>query len=268
MLALVGIAAIVAPAAIGLLRSQTLPPPPVYTYEVVAIHKSDPGQQGSRFGPGTDGGMRAVNVTAMQLVSFAYSVNDDQIADAPGWVTSDRFDVNFTPDKTEVTPVPGAAPKEVEAFMNRNRQRLQAVLRDRFGLVLRAETRELPIYALVPAKGGMKLTASANATPSLRGGPGGITGTGATLHMLAGFLSGVLGRPVNDETGTDDRQYDFKLEYAPVAQANGAPGEASPSSEGPSIFTALTEQLGLRLEARKGPVPVYVVEKIEKPTEN
>ena len=196
--------------------------------------------------------------------TFAYSVNDDQTADAPGWATSDRFDVNFTPDKGEITPGPGTAPKEIEAWTDRNKQRLQAILRDRFGLVLRAETRQLPIYALVPAKGGMKLTPAANATPFMRFGPGGATGTGATMHFLADYLSGILGRPVNDETGTDDHQYDFKLEYAPESSANGASGEPAPPSDVPSIFTALTEQLGLRLEARKGPVPVYVIEKIRK----
>ena len=74
---------------------------------------------------------------------FAYKVRDYQIAGAPGWMTSDRFDVNFTPDKTEATPRPGVAPKEIESFISRNQQRMQAVFRDRFGLVLRAETHEL-----------------------------------------------------------------------------------------------------------------------------
>jgi bla regulator protein BlaR1 len=270
MLAFAGIAAVAVPVGIGLVCAQTLPPAPAYTYEVVAIHKSSPGQPDSSIGPGTGGGLRAVNVTAIQLVTFAYKVRDYQIAGGPGWMTSDRFDVNFTPDKTEARPRPGAAPKEIEAFIGRNQQRMQAVLRDRFGLVLRAETHELPIYALVPAKGGMKLTLSANAArgPSLRGGPRGITGIGATIRQLAGHLSAVLGRPVIDETGSDDRQYDFKLEYTPEIPVQGASEEAPPPGDGPSIFTALTEQLGLRLESRKGPVPVYAIEKIEKPSEN
>ncbi len=208
----------------------------------------------------------------MQLVTFAYGVEDYQIADAPGWVTSDRFDVNFTPDKAEVAPRPGTAPKEIKAFLDRNSQRMQAVLRDRFGLVLRAETHELPIYALVAAKSGMKLTSTGNAAlgPSLlaQHRRGCMEPALATLTMLASYLSGMLGRPVNDETGSGDRQYDFKLQYAPETPANGASGQAPPPSDGPSIFTALTEQLGLRLEPRKGPVPVFVIEKIEKPTEN
>jgi bla regulator protein blaR1 len=270
MLAMAGIAAVAVPVGLGLIRAQTLPPPPAYTYEVVAIHKSSPGQQGSSMGPGAGGGLRAVNVTAMQLVTFAYKVRDYQIADAPGWVKSDRFDVSFTPDKSEAMPRPGTAPKEIEAYIGRNQQRMQAVLRDRFGLVLRAETHELPIYALVPAKGGMKLALSATPErgPSLQGTQGRVTGIGATLRLLASQLSAVLGRPVNDETGSDDRQYDFKLEYTPERLVQDAPEGPQSQGDGPSIFTALTEQLGLRLEPRKGPVPVYVIEKIEEPSEN
>jgi uncharacterized protein (TIGR03435 family) len=264
-----GLAAVALPVGVGLIRAQTLPPPPIYRYEVVSIRKSSPGQDNSSIGPGAGGGMGAKNVTVMQLLTFAYKVRDYQIEGAPGWVRSDRFDVSFTPEKTENLPRPGAAPREIEAFMGRNQQRMQAVFRDRLGLVLRAETHELPIYALVPAKGGLKLTPSANPErgPELRGGPGRLTGIGATLRQLAGNLSVVLGRPVIDDSGSD-AQYDFKLEYTPEIAVQGASEEASPPVDTPSIFTALTEQLGLRLEPRKGPVPVYVIEKIEKPAEN
>jgi uncharacterized protein (TIGR03435 family) len=94
------------------------------------------------------------------------------------------------------------------------------------------------------------------------------TGPGATMKMLAGQLSIQLGRPVTNETGLDG-QYDFKLEWTRDLPA-GPPSSDEPVSatSGPSIFTALTEQLGLRLESRKGPVPVYIIEKIEKPSEN
>ena len=257
------------PLMIGMMSAQTLPPPPAYTYEVVSIHKSSPGQGMSGIGPGPGGGLRAQNVTAMQLLSFAYKVRDYQIVDAPGWTKSERFDVTFTPepDKTEASPQPGAAPKQIEAFIGRNQQRMQAVLRDRFGLVLRAETHELPIYMLVPAKGGLKLTPSVHPElgPSLQGGAGHLEGIGATLRILAGHLSVVLGRPVIDQTGSEG-QYDFKLQYTPEVPVEGQ--SSPPPADTADIFTALTEQLGLRLEPGKGPVPVYVVEKIEKPTEN
>jgi bla regulator protein BlaR1 len=269
---IVTVAAIVSvagPLLIGIIRAQTLPPPPAYTYEVVSIHKSSPRQVGSSIGPGTGGGVRSRNSTAMQLLTFAYKVRDYQIVGAPGWVKSDRFDVSFTPDKTEALPKPGAEPRQIEAFIGRNQQRMQAVLRDHFGLVLRAETHDLPIYALVPAKGGLKLTPSANAElgPSLQGNGAHITGIGATLRQLAGHLSVILGRPVIDQTGSEN-QYDFKLEFTPEVPAADQTEPAPAPADAPEIFTALTEQLGLRLEPRKGPVPIYVIEKIEKPAEN
>jgi bla regulator protein blaR1 len=270
MLAIAAAVAVAVPLVIGLIRAQTLPPPPAYTYEVVSIHKSSPDEQRQRIGPGPGGGVRTQNTTAMLLLTWAYQVPDYRIAGAPGWVTSDRFDVSFTPDKPEATLSPGAAPKEIESFLSRNQQRMQAVLRDRFGLVLRAETHELPIYALVPAKGGLKLTPSVDAKngPSLTADPGRVEGTGVALRLLASQLSVMVGRPVTDETGSGDQQYDFKLEYTPEISVPAAPEVTPPPSDAPSIFTALTEQLGLRLEPRKGPVQVYVIEKIEKPGEN
>lgn len=270
LLAAASILAVAVPVAIGILRAQTLPPQPAYTYEAVSIHPSKPGAEGSRIGPGPEGGLRTQNTTAMQLLTFAYRVQNYQIAGAPGWVTSDRFDVTFTPEKAESTPGPGTGIKPLEDFIGRNQQRMQAVFRDRFGLVIRAETHELPIYALVPAKGGVKLTPSVDPMrgPSLQGRRGQITCIGATLKMLAGQLSTMLGRPVNDETGLGG-QYDFKVEYTPETPVQSPPeGADNSAADSPSIFTALTEQLGLRLEPRKGPVPVYVIEKIEKPGEN
>jgi len=88
------------------------------------------------------------------------------------------------------------------------------------------------------------------------------------MKMLAESLAGELGRPVTDETGLDGL-YDFKLEWTRDSPAGPpSPDEPVSATVGPSIFTALTEQLGLRLESRRGPVPVYVIEKIEKPGEN
>src|SRR5215469_7354165 len=128
--------------AIGITWAQTPLPTPAYTYEVASIHLSRPGQTRSTIGAGTGGGLRALNVTAMQLLTFAYRVPEDQIVGAPGWVTSERFDVTFTPDRTEATPHPGVAMSEADGWMARNQDRMQAVLRDRFGLVFRVETRE------------------------------------------------------------------------------------------------------------------------------
>lgn len=268
-LAASALAALIIPVAIGIIRAQTLPPPPAYTYDVVSIHKAAPNQRGERIGPGAQGGLRMQNVTAMLMLTFAYGVRNYQIAGAPGWASSDRFDVSFTPDKTEASLGPNITVSELESVMGRQKQRTQAVLRDRFGLILRAETHELPMYALIPAKGGPRLSrpAAGDRGPLLGGNPGRITGRGVTIRMLADQLSGVLGRPVSDETGLDG-PYNFDLAWTPDSPAQAAPDEPASPTGGPSLFTALTEQLGLRLESRKGPVQVYVVEKIEKPGEN
>jgi uncharacterized protein (TIGR03435 family) len=210
--------------------------------------------------------LRTVNTSLLLLLQVAYDVQNYQIIGAPGWASSDHFDVTFTPDKPEAVSGPGTSMKEGQASAIRNQQRLQAVLRDRFGLVLRAETRELPIYSLSQAKGGNKLSprADANPGPTMQMGRGHVTGTAVTLDMLTKQLSAVLGRPVTDETGLTG-QYDFKLDWTP----DPGPSDGSNNTAlGPSIFTALTDQLGLRLESKKGPVQVYVIEKIERPTEN
>jgi uncharacterized protein (TIGR03435 family) len=266
-----GIAALTIPSAIGIIRAQILPPPPAYTYDVVSIHRSSPDERRTIIGPGAQGGLRMQYATAMTMLTFAYGVRDYQIVGAPGWISSDHFDVTFTPDKTELALAVGSTANELDSVMSRQKQRLQAVLRDRFGLTLRAETRELPIYALIVAKGGHKLSQPTVANHGVflqaRGTQLIANGPGATMKMLADQLSVILGRPVSNETGLDGL-YDFKLEWTPDLPAQPSPDEPVSATGGPSIFTALTEQLGLRLESRRGPVPVYVIEKIEKPGEN
>jgi uncharacterized protein (TIGR03435 family) len=269
MLAAAGVAVVTMPLAIGIIRAQTLPPPPAYTYDAVSIHRSSPDERGEGIGPGAQGGLRMQNITAMLMLTFAYGIRDYQVAGAPGWTSSDRFDVSFTPDNAEAALGPGVSVNELESIMSRQKQRTQAVLRDHFGLILRAETHELPIYILIPAKGGHKLSTPTEdgRGPFLGGTPGKITGRGVTIKMLADQLSLVLGRPVVNKTGLDG-PCDFKLEWTPDLLAQPSSDEPASATSGPSIFTALTEQLGLRLETQKGSVPVYVIEKIEKPEEN
>jgi len=268
VLSLAGVAAVALPIGIGILRAQTLPPPPAYTYDVVSIRPADPNFQGSRIGPGPQGGMRAQNNTILQLLTFAYGVPEYQISGVPGWAKTDRYDVSFTPDKAEPAVGPGINREVAEGVFSRHRQRLQAVLRDRLGLVMRAEVKESPIYALVIAKGGHKLVTAADPNrPHMSAREGQITGTGVYIKMLTDTLSRIVGRPINNETGLDG-PFDLKLEWAwqgiTSPEANPSPGD----DVGPSLVTALTEQLGLRLESKKGPVPVFVIEKISKPTEN
>jgi uncharacterized protein (TIGR03435 family) len=269
-LAAAGLAAVFTPLIIGVLRAQTLPPPPAYGYEVVSIKPSAPGETASRFGPGPQGGIRSQNTAVMMMLTFAYDVRDYQFVGVPGWVRSDRYDISFTPDKPEGAPGPGMSRQQLEGMFNRNRQRMQAVLRDRFNLVLRAETRELPIYALTVARNGPKLTPTTDPKAMhLSMSRGKITAAAVDLKMLADSLAGLAGRFVANETGLSG-SYDFTLEWTPDAPPQPKqPGDPVEANEtGPSIFTALTEQLGLKLESKKGPVPVFVIEKITKPTEN
>jgi uncharacterized protein (TIGR03435 family) len=251
------------------------PPEPKYGYEVVSIKQADPTARGTRIGPGPQGGLRTSNTSLMTLITFAYDVRDYQVLDAPGWAKSEGFDVSFTPDKPEAFPKPGEATiAQMQPMMERQQQRMQAILRDRFGLKLRVEKRELPLYELVQAKSGSKLTAASTQGkgPSMQTNPqtGELNATGANMRMLTNVLSGLLKRPVNDESKLTGA-YDFQLRWKPDAFIGGPgnPQEQPPVEvEGASIFTALTEQLGLRLESKKGPVTVYIVEKAERPSEN
>ncbi len=274
LLAAAGAALAAIPMAIGLLRAQTLPPPPQYTYEVVTIHPSKPDAVNIRISPGPQGGLRGENVTPLTLLTFAYDLREFQFAEVPAWAKNTHYDLSFTPDRPEAKASPQMPRAEMESLFGRQRQRMQAVLRDRFGLVLRAETRQLPMYALTVGRGGARFGKSQEGAPgpSIRIGRGTLTGMSVGVSGLARALSNVLGRHVADETGLEGL-YDFKLEWTPdsAAEVPGDPAKAvvaDDSGPGASLVSALSEQLGLKLQSKKGPVPVLVVEKIERPGEN
>ena len=174
-----------------------------YGYEVASIKKADPTARGTRIGPGPQGGMRTTNTTLLTLITFVYNVQEYQVADVTPWVKSKAFDVSFTPDKPDAMPAPGSKVGEVETYIARNRLRMKAVLRDRFGLVLREETRQMPVYGLVVAKGGHKLKtpdeAKKGPSMSTNGERGQMTGYGVNMGMLTRALAGFLKRPVTDE---------------------------------------------------------------------
>jgi uncharacterized protein (TIGR03435 family) len=171
---------------------------------------------------------------------------------------------------------------------------IQSLLAERFKLVVRRETKEMPMYALAVAKSGPKFKGVKESDPNIAD-PGGrsdlppgvrprfmivrrgrFTGQGIDMETLAWRLTGFLGRTVLDKTGLK-AQYDLKLEWVPdenqiamfqamgVAEGNGAP---PPDWQGPSLFTALEEQLGLKLDSQKGPVEMFVIEHVEKPSDN
>lgn len=232
---------------LSILTAQTTP-----AYDVASIHRTDPAAQNIHMGPdGPRGGLRTSNTSLARLIAAAYRIQSYQLVDAPAWASTERYDVVVTPEQAE--------PSYNAAAWNRNLDRLQAVLRDRFHLQLHQEQRDLPIYELVEAKGGNKLK------PHPEGGRGRsistnmgkqIIGTDATMDMLADQLSLQMTRLVRNNTGLTGH-YDVQIDWIPDPDFPESP-----------VFTAIAEQLGLRLEAAKGPVPVYVIDKADRPDEN
>ncbi|MDE3197849.1 MAG: TIGR03435 family protein [Acidobacteriota bacterium] len=247
----------------GLAAAQTPSTPPAF--EVASIKPAPPGARNVNLNIGGDR-FRTENVPLKMLITFAYDLRDHQLSGGPGWIDDARFDIVAKPDR----PVPPGL--EGAPVM---RQMVQALLAERFHLVTHKERKEMPIYALVVAKGGpkMKVSDPASRGPRFSMGRGQLDATKAKMSMFVNILANQLGRSVLDKTElTGD--YDFKLEFTPEMGREGPmkefpPGVEPPASpDGPSLFTALAEQLGLKLEAAKGPVEVLVIDSVEKPTEN
>jgi uncharacterized protein (TIGR03435 family) len=181
-----------------------------------------------------------------------------QIQGGPAWMNSERYDI-FA--KSELGDEPPGDPNP--ASIHQTRLKLQALLADRFHLQVHRETREIPVYALTIGKNRSKLTEAGGA--SVREAPAGMhmacgrmTGTDATMENFARSLTRELSRPVEDRTGLAGK-YNFQFDWTPE---NG-PCEGS-ASDGPSIFSAVQEQLGLKLEATRGPVEIIVIDHAEK----
>jgi uncharacterized protein (TIGR03435 family) len=223
-------------------------------------------------------------MTLKDLVILAYRVHDFELTGGPGWINSERYDIDA---KAE----PHAAANQ--EFVALQRRRLQTLLRDRFHLTIHRETRELPIYQLIVAKGGPKLrpvnciervTGDTAIAPGKKpedycGGLGGsmasgrLDSRGAPMGFFASVLSNMLRRTVVDRTGLAGN-YAIHLTFTPEPPAvppsdpsHPPTGVAVPDA-GPSIFSAIQEQFGLKLEAAKGPVEVLVIDHVERPSEN
>ena len=258
------------------------------TFEVATIKASseDDHRAAMMFQPG--GGFRATGVTLKTLLTLAYDVREFQISGGPKWIETDRFDITAKAERTgnsdAVAEPPGPPPRmsdqERKTMQEQMAQRLQALFSDRFHLAVHKETKEQQVYALVVGKGGAKLQPAkdgASQRPGMmRMGRGSVEGNAVPLDILIRAISGQLGRPVIDRTGLTGN-FDIKLQWTPEPGQGGAPfggpapaGIEPPPSDpnGPSIFTALQEQLGLRLESQKGPVDLIVIDRVEKPSDN
>ncbi|HJZ99993.1 MAG TPA: M56 and DUF3738 domain-containing protein [Candidatus Solibacter sp.] len=269
--------AISVPVAIGILHAQD----PPRKFEVASVKPSDPDVRGMRVTSTPGNGLDANNVTLRTLIEMAYGVRSFQITGGPPWLASDHWVILAKPDHPEES-ADSAAPTSVsrKILADHLNERLRNLLAERFQLVVHSETKELPVYHLVVAKGGHKLE-----KPTERGGIsrkfGQITGKSAGMANFVVVLSWVLNRPVIDKTGlTDEYAWDLKWSEEFNAQAiakdkgipipaDARPPDSSASDpSGPSLFTAIEKQLGLRLEATKGPVEIIVVDRAEKPTAN
>jgi uncharacterized protein (TIGR03435 family) len=156
--------------------------------------------------------------------------------------------------------------EKYRAFAERLHSRVRSLLGDRFGLRLHREERVMPIYELVVARSGPKLSPAADGPEGLTSGPGRLKGTSVKVSAIASALSDATGRVVIDRTGLNG-YYDYTLAWTPD-MVSGAVPQASEKGGGVSLFTAVQEQLGLKLKAAKGPVEVLVIDGAEKPSAN
>jgi uncharacterized protein (TIGR03435 family) len=199
--------------------------------------------------PGED--LTIINVPLRKIVTYAYQIRDFQLAGAPGWIADQRYDIAAKSARLE-----GELPGDHSV---RVREKLRSLLADRFHLEAHHGAKEQSILVLTVAKNGPKLKIVT--TPGERQGisvlDDRLQGFAATMPSLAVQLANATGYVVEDRTGLAEK-YDFVLTWTPDSQP----------STGPTIFTALRDQLGLRLDPGKGSVDVLVVDRIEQPSEN
>jgi len=206
-----------------------------------------------------------LNTTLSELISFAYRIHAAQITGAPEWVESTRYDITAQP-QAEGTP----NERQLRAMV-------QKLLEDRFKLTVTRGTKELPVYVLSVGKGGHKLTPNDRNPNGLPGmffkGLGMLPALNASMADLANVMqSTVLDRPVVDRTELAGR-FDFTLNWTPDdSQFRGMggrpPAPTNDPNAPPGLFTAIQEQLGLRLESTRAPVEVLVVDRVERPSDN
>jgi len=252
------------------------------SFDVASVKVNRSSAQFSRISaPRGTGRFDVANALVYTLILNAYSLQDFQLAGGPSWIRDLRFDIAARTNTT-------ATREDVSSM-------LQTLLAERFHLVTHRESREMPTYALVLARTdgrpGSHMTASTAdctaAIPAAGAGPPPASANGQTLcgttmtpsslnagnmsiPRLATTLGGIVGRMVKDETGLDGL-YDIQLSFTPERGAGplaaGAPA-APVDPNAPSIFAAVTEQLGLRLESRRAPVEVLVIDRVEMPSED
>jgi len=242
------IAGILAIATVGMHRAGGQSPG---EFDVTSIKPNQSGSDGTSINTLPGGRFVATNASLKMLIESAFGVKDFQIAGGPRWLDATSYDIEAKVDRNG-----RMSDEELRPY-------LQALLADRFKLKFHRETKEVSVYSLVVGKTGSKLAEhTGTGEPSGRtlfgSGKASMSATKVTTKKIAEVLSQVLSRTVVDNTGLSG-MYDLKLEWVPDQTAE---------STGPSIFTALQEQLGLKLESTRGPVEVLIIDSAEKPSEN
>lgn len=234
-------------------------------FDAVSIKPSAPDARGGGYNL-SPGRLNGKNQSLRDLVEFGWDLKDYQVSGGPSWVESEHYEVLAT--------FPASTSHADRARM------MQTMLAARFGLVVHQDSKEVSGYALITTKNGPKLHAPGNEEPGMMLGRSRATGqrtltaTSQPMANLASILSDIMGRPVEDRTGIEGK-FDFSMSWTPDAVDGGTGatgGKVLPPPEnnepGPTVFTALQETLGVKLETAKVKVPVVVIEKAEKPTAN
>lgn len=234
------------------------------TFEVASIRPQVPDDHSFLVRPPNGGHFTANGAVTKLLVMLAYDVQESQIVGGPSWFETEKWDIQ-------------AKSESDQHNVQETRVMLQHLLADRFGLRLHRGTEQLPVYVLTISKGGPKFKASEATTTNLRVGSNSIFLQGGTIDRLTAVLATALGRPVVDRTGLAG-SYDLAVQWddAPVRDG-GLPGTSDPQSrqaatpsgnDRGSIFTAISDQLGLRLNAQRAAVDVLVIDDIKRPSAN
>lgn len=246
--------------ALTLAQSAALPS----SFDVASIHLNNTATDGHHhiFNDPAESRFRTVNLALRDLIQFAYGLPDSQILGGPAWLDSMMFDIDARSDSladAQLHALPDEQARQRKQLM------VRALLADRFRLKAHQETRQLPIYALVVAKAGPRFKPAEITGTTIDTGRAHLhlAGSDDTLGLLARELARLQGRVVANRTGLSGR-YDLNLRWTP----DDAPATASSPDAPPGLFTAIQEQLGLKLESTKGPVSVLVIDGVEMPSAN
>jgi uncharacterized protein (TIGR03435 family) len=231
-------------------------------FETASIKPAEPDKNGNSSSRDAGEGLDVRNITVRNLITLAFSLRDFQLIGGPGWINSENYDV--------LAIAPSHEPAEPQATRaDRVRERLRSLLADRFALTVHHEFRDQPVYLLTIASSGPKLTpaSTAETPPRKEEGRGHIEGFATPIGMLGSTLSNTTHRIVIDKTGLTGK-FDYTLNWDPSSTTLTADTNATTGSAGPSLFTAVQQQLGLRLESGKAAVDVLMIDHVDHQSPN